>query len=364
MIGYSVDNRLFSNGLDAFYHAAIHTPHETVNFVFDDAFWSAQDWSIEPAQSFDVLLDTRARQLRDKYGYLILLFSGGTDSLLIYNVFRRLNLPIDEIVTIYGNTKTYLDKGCPHDVISWLVQNHWDSKTKITALPKIPHDLASINKLYRAQAGSWINQPFISNASADTWLYDRLLTEHQDKRPGIIMGVEKPTLLFRHGSWFATALDKIYRIYLPRIDQVEWFYTSRDLPALHIKQNYLLLHAAQKVKPKDATEWSTQIWSDNSYQDFCLATGRIGELIPGASEANKMLYRQNDRWALDTQLHDQGTRLHKLIADIMPQYLSRSQQYQWGQDLRAYMMRQGLYAHTDHDWHGIYSKMIKIGCND
>ena len=363
MIGYHVNNRLFSNGLEASDHAARYSPHETVKFVFDDDFWSQQDWSKEPDESFDLLLDTRARQVREKYGYLVLLFSGGTDSMQIYNVFKRNNIRIDELMILYSNTDTYLDRAIPVDVVDWAVRYHWDPKTKITAVPKLHDDLQTANEIYRPQISSWISQPFITSNSADTWIYERILTDNESKSPGLVIGLEKPTLIYKNDAWWVTYLDKTFRPYLPKIPQMEWFYICPDFPKLHIKQCFLLLQAAKHQKPPASDYWSTSFWANDDYDAFCWATGRQGELIPGASEANKNWYKSDNQDSLESQIitNHHPTRLSRLVEQLAPQFLEWKREHRFYQDLRLYMQRQKLYNDTDFDWNGIYSTMIKIG---
>jgi hypothetical protein len=80
---------------------------DDVKFIFNDDKMSQLDWSIEPSASLDELYAQRARQLREKYDYLVLFYSGGIDSHVILNAFYRNNIKIDEIITI-GN-RAYLD---------------------------------------------------------------------------------------------------------------------------------------------------------------------------------------------------------------------------------------------------------------
>jgi len=50
------------------------------------------------SESLDFLYALRARQLREKYDYLVLYFSGGADSTNILKTFIDNNIFLDEIV--------------------------------------------------------------------------------------------------------------------------------------------------------------------------------------------------------------------------------------------------------------------------
>jgi hypothetical protein len=98
---YTCDGIEFHSKIEAcFYGTKVAKP---VKWVFNNGIFSSFDWTVEPDETLDQLYDQRARQLREKYDYIILSYSGGADSNNIYESFRRQNLHIDEIVV---NTMT------------------------------------------------------------------------------------------------------------------------------------------------------------------------------------------------------------------------------------------------------------------
>jgi len=58
------------------------------------------DWTKEPKESFKELCRQRAEQIRDTYDYVIVYFSGGSDSTTVMNAFLDNGIKIDEVVTI------------------------------------------------------------------------------------------------------------------------------------------------------------------------------------------------------------------------------------------------------------------------
>ena len=75
-----------------------------VRWNFNDEVFSAHDWSIEPACSLEDLYAKRAREIRDKYDYVVIFYSGGIDSQNIVDTFVKNDLKIDELATMnyYG----------------------------------------------------------------------------------------------------------------------------------------------------------------------------------------------------------------------------------------------------------------------
>jgi len=72
------------------------------NLSFHSIFETA-DWSTEPPDSLAELYKKRAAQIRSEYDYIVLYFSGGSDSITMLNAFMRNNIKVDEVV-VYVNT--------------------------------------------------------------------------------------------------------------------------------------------------------------------------------------------------------------------------------------------------------------------
>jgi hypothetical protein len=72
-----------------------------IEWNFNDEFFSSIDWTVEPTESLKELYAERARQIRNKYDYLVLSFSGGSDSHNILSTCYENNIYIDEILTYH-----------------------------------------------------------------------------------------------------------------------------------------------------------------------------------------------------------------------------------------------------------------------
>ena len=77
-----------------------------INIYFYDKEFSEFNWKVEPRESLNELYKLRAQQLRDKYDYLIVAWSGGADSTTIIDSFINNNILLDEIVIAWPVSQT------------------------------------------------------------------------------------------------------------------------------------------------------------------------------------------------------------------------------------------------------------------
>lgn len=91
--GSIIDKKLRLLGLGNLNNLSFHSILEHAN------------WETEPQESLSVLYKKRAQQIRDTYDYIVLYFSGGSDSITMLNAFMQNGIEIDEVV-VYVNTDT------------------------------------------------------------------------------------------------------------------------------------------------------------------------------------------------------------------------------------------------------------------
>jgi hypothetical protein len=87
---YSCGTQLFASKIEACIHGT--KTKIPVKWHFNDETFDNYPWHIEPSESLDDLYDRRAREIREKYDYIVLAFSGGSDSNNILEAFIRQNL--------------------------------------------------------------------------------------------------------------------------------------------------------------------------------------------------------------------------------------------------------------------------------
>jgi len=221
-------------------------------FNFHDQFFQKQNWSCEPAQTIHSLYKQRAEQIRNKYDYLVLCYSGGIDSTQILETFYYNNIHIDEIVMvgafsqdsfkgsdenhngeIYTNCLTTLSKmNLPNTKITMLdYSKYFNNINSFTLIKEYGSDFyehlgvrTSVSRLFWNDLDKYVNSP-------DNTAY--------------IFGRDKPNMFYdpvhkKYGVYFIdysylTGVRETYR----NGDTIN-FYTDPDCFELMLKQFYTI----------------------------------------------------------------------------------------------------------------------------
>ena len=204
---YSCNNLFFNSKIQAcIYGTSCHQP---VRWHFNDSVFDNYPWHVEPIDTLDELYDRRAREIREKYDYVMLAFSGGGDSNNVLESFLRQGLLIDEIVTnVMGdyNSVTVLD---PKIIENW----NEAAEFKFQTLPRLEHvknvsprtkitilDLSSyVLTFFNEQKDeSWLNftkeRLNVSGLMRHNFIHFNEVRKQFDKGKKIVMvlGIEKP----------------------------------------------------------------------------------------------------------------------------------------------------------------------------
>jgi hypothetical protein len=237
-----------------------------IEWVFHQDKFSKYPWEIEPSETLDQLYDRRTRQLREKYDYIVLSYSGGADTNNILESFIRQGLHIDEIVTnhISKATKrtTVLD---PQFKDSW----NFAAEHELQAIPRLKYIR---DKLPRTKITvldvSDIVMNSISSLTDPDWVLNR--NDHlavgqlfrynyfhfndmkkqfdKDLKVAIIVGVDKPKTQIINGDDFviffndATANITTVNDFNQDYTNVttEMFYWSPDAADILCKQAHVI----------------------------------------------------------------------------------------------------------------------------
>jgi len=237
--------------------------YSDLKWNFNDAAFSVLDWTSEPTLDIRTYYQIRARQLREKYDYLILNFSGGSDSATALYSFIQQGLFIDEVVVRHASLGT--KKYDPNDKI-FLAENEFSEleyaampilkwletvspKTKIT-IHDFSKDIIDKDLIWDENfihwTGDYVTPGCIVRYNHITNL-EHLKTFEKGKSIGIIFGVDKPRITFQNEDVNLFFVDRPVHIALPATvnsgftnTHVELFYWSPDLPELIIKQAHLI----------------------------------------------------------------------------------------------------------------------------
>jgi len=278
----------FTNRFMAAHHAGTHNLDMRFN-MYDDVF-DRCDWTKEPESSWDQLLDIRAQQIAAKNKPIVLYFSGGTDSYTIYKVFERNKIHLD---IIYTRPRFDEEPESWVQVMELFDKGLYDRNTKII-LRDDHNDV--YNKAYANP--NWIWEKGIKNHfsmlagdnESNTHVANLLGT---DDFVGII-GLEKPRLNFTSTGVYSYQDDENYGRPMGN-KQIDCFYISPDLPELHIKQSYILLHYLKQLVGPTATLADLAKFNNvhsptyfDWYDYSILGCGRYGDLNHSSAQHQKM----------------------------------------------------------------------------
>ena len=283
-IYFRVNNKIIYNHLLARYESFVSG--QNIDFVCNDQQYNQLNWLQEPAQTIDQLMDQHAINLRNQYQRLVLLWSGGTDSHTIYNVFRRCNLHIDEIVVFVGdqyepwNSMQYVD---------WLRTHHDDPHTKITVKnrfdPAIKQQIVN-NEDWLFQNTTMI--PKMVVGTADRAMHDYCEQSYGGQRWCLIIGLEQPQVRYYHGQYWAYQNSE-YLLAAVGFANIECFYLE---PQLAVKQAHMIkrmLKLKSNLLDHDNYMYQRRGSANAYYTAWQTGLGRHQEVIPGMSHAHKMV---------------------------------------------------------------------------
>ncbi len=268
---YLVDGVKFESKIHALIHAS--KVNKPARWVFNNDEFEKVNWVKEPTETLDQLYGRRARQLREKYDYLVLCYSGGSDSNNILEAFIREGLKIDEIVTnfIIDATKPISNQ----NVASTTADNHnseWELLTKgrmqyiYDKMPGVKISNFDMSKpildhFKDHEDGSWILKcrEWANPMSTARYniIHDISLRKRFDnsKTVGVMLGVDKPMLFIRDNRFYLQFLDTIANItpmteHIKSYDNstVEFFYWSPDSADILRKQAWTVLKFLRTFK--------------------------------------------------------------------------------------------------------------------
>lgn len=224
---------------------------------FNEAAFSSYDWSVEPEENLLELYRQRAQQLRDKYDYIVLIYSGGADSETILQSFLYNDIKLDEVASyvnyegtgsktsfmneeIFGNAIPRIER--LKEKYSWL--KHRVIEMRDLQIDHFANEEVKFRWIYS------INTFYDSNCVAREALALKIKEWadiiNQGKKLCLVWGFDKPRIFNENDRYFMRFIDildsgptvKSFAGELPYSDEL--FYWTPDLPQLIIKQGHLV----------------------------------------------------------------------------------------------------------------------------
>lgn len=347
-----------------------------VRWMFNNEVFDKFDWTHEPEGTLDHYYKIRAQQIRDKYDYLVIWYSGGADSHNVLMSFVRNNIFVDEIAQFHnlraanGDKNTYFNQ----EVFSTSAPN---TQALIANNPTYRHtkhrlvDLTDLQaKLMLNDSNKWdyfykVGQHLTPSALTRTYLREMVpdyvsLIERRNT-VCFVWGTEKPMVDKINDDWFVTFRDMTDNAVGQRTQMLdrhwehdEFFYWTPDLPHLPAKQAHTVMRFLQQLSPrlvdninvashaKYIDQYGRRVinsicaeisLNDRKYQ---LLPDGLHRLIypdwrPGSIVAGKpvsLVFPERDTWMFDQMAPDLGQRyyssgilhLRHIIKNANPDY--------------------------------------------
>ena len=274
---FKVGDKKFYSKLHALQEGTKLNIHPTWHFneeIFDNI-----DWSKPINRSLESLYHERALQLREKYDYVIVLFSGGADSTSVLQSFIKNNIHVDEVY-VYWPFKALTQKKIhiPNNknIHGSNVLSEWDysiepklrdirrnfPKTKISIndytdmlFDEFTDDLYNLSG-HNLLAGYFMRQQILKNAGNHL---------KQNKKVCLVAGIDKPRLHITEEGIHGYFLDIPCYSQRPNSGDdnriVELFYWTPDLPQLPVKSFQTVAYHIAKNKQHE--KYFKNEYSDN-----------------------------------------------------------------------------------------------------
>jgi hypothetical protein len=259
---YQVGNQKIYNKIQACWVAT--KTNQPVSWHWHDSTWKSVDWTTSPEVDIYELYRMRARQIREKYDYVIINYSGGADSQTLVDAFLDAGCHIDEIVTMWNRkyvSTIVQDKSCT-DVRNLEAEYNL---TTVPGLEEIKSRSPNTKITYRdicdsvlqvfnsADGESWLeltsehlNPGYMSRWSA-TMEKDQLILLDQGRRTVIVSGIDKPKICIKDDKYYIYFVDILINNGKGSTNRQEYdninyelFYWSPDFPEIPQKQAQLI----------------------------------------------------------------------------------------------------------------------------
>jgi len=272
---YVYNNKMYIDREDLLDDMLISEDDNRVYFYFNEDVFNYIDWTIEPDISLKELYRLRAQQLRDTYDYLILSYSGGSDSHEILMTFLENDIFIDEIQTVHhysliekvdraflkgnSNLATLLEfEMAVLPVLQKVVEKSPKTKLKLIDASDYTVQNAVKEKKFSFMGidGKKINTTFITQTTP----FVRTFYQHHynntrtdlPTKVGFIRGTDKPNLKMNKNRLKFAFTDVtmhgaklINKKQIGDVYTIENFYWNPEIPLIPIKQSHVIKKALE-----------------------------------------------------------------------------------------------------------------------
>lgn len=234
-----------------------------LEWVFNKDVFDTFNWKVEPPESLDFWYAERARQIRETYDYIVLMYSGGPDSWNMLKAFVDNNIYVDEIShfilhsgtslgldaeqnyevfkTSYPATKALIETNSTYKTTKHRIVDGGDTLVK-TMSTADPFD-------YFYQEGNFFFGPWgtvIGDIRETDPEYKKLID--QKKSVCFVWGYDKPLITVSNDKFYVRFSEMGASTFVKPKHQAqnveskfdEAFYWSPDMPEITCKQAHVL----------------------------------------------------------------------------------------------------------------------------
>jgi hypothetical protein len=286
----------YYNKIEALVQASKSKTRVHYSYFFNT--WLNFDKSILGKTPLETLYKERAQQIRDSYDYLVLYYSGGSDSWTVLNTFLKNNIKLDCIFVrwpmkaqplhrVRSDDKSAYNFMSEWDLVikkdlEWLAQNHPEIKIEVAewvdkCSPEYFKDsLFETQQHLHSAANLMRMQTFSENEKK--WL-------SAGKRVAEIWGVDKPIVVADDegdvGMVFNDGIIAVSTPYHENTEGLELFYWAPNMPELVYEQAYQVFQYFNNnpaMRPLIQRKWDTET-KDQAHAAAELAQHAIRTII-------------------------------------------------------------------------------------
>jgi hypothetical protein len=294
-----------------------------VKWNFNEPVFSSYDWKVEPTETLEELYRIRAQQIRDKYDYVVLWFSGGADSSNVLNSFINNDIRIDECVGMVNYEAT----GDKFNFLNGEIYNVSIPKIEQAKLkqPWLKHTLLDLSSLImdnysqRESKFDWVyHMNGYLNPNNSSKINIKLTQKHwrdmidAGKKVVFIQGIDKPRIHQVKDHYYFSFVDMVDQAVSAQAQMLnrpwdfdELFYWSPDSPKIAIKQSHVLKKYIKLANASDlwtdAKASTVQVTINN--QKYGVPLDTMHRLIypgwypvPYQAKAPSLIFTQRDEW--------------------------------------------------------------------
>jgi len=251
---YQVGDSFFMNKIPAVIESSRRGIYP--QWIFMNDLLDRHNWQNPLTQSLPDLYKNRCQQLRERYDYLTLSYSGGADSGNILQSFLNNRIQLDEILVVWPVRRSESSVVNPFD----LSKKNYPSEWELTIKPHLkwiakhyPKIKITVRDWGEELPGFSLKDDFLLKRSSTTSPYSVLRWHDRDrldalgcKNGALIYGTDKPRLCIKDGWYHIYFIDNaVHSGNLPELDDfsnmVELFYWSPDTLDLVTKQSHALI---------------------------------------------------------------------------------------------------------------------------